>query len=133
MSEADVDHGFAKRIRLPDRRQSDTVTIEFREKKVIISVGFFDKKQQLAGHPAEVFIYLKKMASDYGDAARDIAVLISVALQHGTPAKALQEAVCRLDNGEAAGLAGAILDYLCGGPPEAVPPQWPPAPDSTAL
>lgn len=99
------------RRRLPNRRQCDTFEIEFRGRPFSISVGHFIDDDR----PAEVFIHAHKVASDASDDARDIAVLLSIAIQHGVPLETMRDAVCRFDDGSPAGLAGAVLDWLCRG------------------
>lgn len=62
------------------------------------------------GRPAEIFIDTAKAASEAADDARDIAILISLALQHGAPVDTIRHAV-------GLGLAAAALDALEGKTP----------------
>lgn len=96
------------RRRLPNRRRSDQFDIEFRNKRYTVALGYHPDEAR----PAEVFIYLDKMGNAVADDARDIAVLLSIALQHGVPTETMRDAVCRFDDGSPAGLAGAVLDAL---------------------
>lgn len=100
----------SSRRRLPNRRQSDTFELEFRGRPFAISIG----RQPNSSEPAEIFIHPHKVASDASDDARDIAVLLSIAMQYGVPLESMRDAVCRFDDGSPAGLAGAVLDRLCG-------------------
>jgi ribonucleoside-diphosphate reductase alpha chain len=47
--------------------------------------------------------------------ARDAAITLSIALQHGVTADSIRNAITRESNGIAAGLVGAVLDHLEGG------------------
>lgn len=108
------------RTRLPNRRPSTTDTITAGDQAVDATVGF----DPASGRPAELFI-----AGSKGDLALildDVAVIISVALQHGLPAAALAKSVARLptaplappyepaphERPPAASLVGAALDLL---------------------
>ena len=44
--------------------------------------------------------------------ARDAAVVLSLALQHGIPIETIRHAVTRSGSGEAASILGAIVDVL---------------------
>lgn len=44
--------------------------------------------------------------------ARDSAVLLSLALQHGTPISTMQKAITRNADGTPAGPVGALLDII---------------------
>ena len=53
-----------------------------------------------------------KTGNDVQSTARDAAVVLSLALQHGTPIEAIRHAVTRSGSGEAASILGAIVDRL---------------------
>lgn len=95
------------RATLPNRRDHEVRSFSFRGREHLLGIG-----RDAAGQVMEVFIDSAKPSNDAADDARDIAVLASLALQHGTPIEALHGAVTRLANGEPAGLAGAVLDLL---------------------
>ncbi|MCW2286220.1 ribonucleoside-diphosphate reductase alpha chain [Rhodoblastus acidophilus] len=94
------------RIRLPNRRLHEIHDLEFQGQHFTLGVGRFDD-----GALAEVFIDPAK-SSQMTAIARDAAVCVSIALQHGVPSDALRSAVTREATGEAAGLVGAVLDLL---------------------
>jgi hypothetical protein len=74
---------------------------------LLASVGF-----DAEGKPAEVFLDVPK-SSPMGELARDSALLISLALQHGVPIEAMRSGVGRNDEtGEPHTIAGAALDLL---------------------
>lgn len=95
------------RLSLPDRRAHEAIEFDFRGRSYSVGVGRFSN-----GRLAEIFLDAAKVANDAADDARDIAVLVSIALQHGTPVDAMRGAVTRLDDGSPAGLAGRVLDLL---------------------
>jgi hypothetical protein len=64
------------------------------------------------GRPGEVFIDGGKTGQDIQGTARDAAVVLSLALQHGTPIETIRHAVTRGGSGEAASILGAIIDML---------------------
>lgn len=64
------------------------------------------------GRVAEVFLDCHKLASAMTDDARDAAVLLSIALQHGVPLATIEGAVTRQVDGRPAGLIGAFIEAL---------------------
>ena len=54
----------------------------------------------------EVFIDGGKTGQDVQSTARDAAVVLSLALQHGTPIEVIRHAVTRSGSGEAASILG---------------------------
>ncbi len=53
--------------------------------------------------------------SPVADDARDVAVCLSIALQHQVPAEAIHAAVTREAAGRSSGIAGAVVDLLAEG------------------
>ena len=105
------------REKLPGRREAESFPLFFasvKEPFVITLARFAD------GRLAEVFIDAGKRGQMFDDLARDIAVLISLALQHGVPVETLRRALTRDAHGVAHGLAGAVLAAIAEG--EAGPP-----------
>jgi hypothetical protein len=92
---------------LPQRRAAETFNLRFWNQSFTVTVGFFAD-----GTPGEVFIDGGKTGQDIQSTARDAAVVLSLALQHGTPIEAIQRAVTRSGSGEAASILGAIVDRL---------------------
>ena len=60
----------------------------------------------------EVFIDGGKTGQDIQSTARDAAVVLSLAIQHGAPVETIRRAVTRGASGEAASILGAIVDAL---------------------
>ena len=63
---------------LPQRRRAETFTVVHWGQPFVVTVGFFDD-----GTPGEVFVDSRKTGGDVEAIARDAAVVISLALQHG--------------------------------------------------
>ena len=92
---------------LPQRRASETFNLRFWNQPFTVTVGFYAD-----GTPGEVFIDGGKSGQDIQGAARDGAVLLSLALQHGTPIETIRGAVTRNGTGVAASILGAVVDSI---------------------
>ena len=92
------------RARLPSRRPSETETLQVGGQTFEACVGFDPE----TGRPREVFLNGRKEGSDFDAMLADAAVVISVALQHGVPARELVRSIGRLP---AAPLSPAKLDH----------------------
>jgi ribonucleoside-diphosphate reductase alpha chain len=99
------------RRRLPNRRKVITETIVIGNMTLTATIGFDE-----TGRPAEVFLSGAKDGSGMAAILDDASVVISVALQHGIPAKALAKSISRAPDGmgriSAASAIGAALDLL---------------------
>jgi hypothetical protein len=92
---------------LPPRRAAETLNMRFWNQPFTVTVGFYAD-----GTPGEVFIDAGKTGQDIRSTARDAAVVLSLALQHGTPIGVIRHAVTRSGSGEAASILGAVVDVL---------------------
>ena len=92
---------------LPQRRASETFDLRFWSQNFTITIGRYPD-----GAVGEVFIDGGKTGQDIQSTARDAAVVLSLALQHGTPIEAIRHAVTRSGSGEAASILGATVDRL---------------------
>ena len=104
------------RYRLENRRGGCSIDFDFRGSLYVLGVGF-----AADGKPYETFISVQpssaskiKVGSDTEQDARDIAILISLALQYGADPIVLKSAITRNERDEPAGIAGKVLDILCG-------------------
>ncbi len=98
------------RERLPDRRPSETETIEHDGSRFEITVSFF-----FDGRVGEVFAGGAKSGSALDGLVNDAAILISLLLQHSIEPAALARTVGRLGDGtEPASIIGRIVDLLVG-------------------
>jgi hypothetical protein len=98
----------AARERLPDRREH--VLIDFTTTdgfRYTAGLGYFED-----GRLAEIFLNADKIGTAIETAARDSAVVASLALQHGVPPDTIRHALSRNGNGDASGPLGALLDLL---------------------
>ena len=92
---------------LPQRRAAETFDLRFWNQSFTVTIGFYDD-----GTPGEVFIDGGKTGQDVQSTARDAAVVLSLALQHGTPIETIRHAVTRGASEEPASILGAIVDAL---------------------
>ena len=92
---------------LPNRRETDTFRFDHAGHRYYGSVSRFKD-----GRPAEVFLDAGKPGASIQAIARDGAVFVSLALQHGCPLEVLRKAITRLDDGSAAGPFGTLLDIV---------------------
>src|SRR6476620_2749789 len=92
---------------LPQRRAAETSHLRFWNQSFTVTICFYPD-----GTLGEVFIDGGKSGQDIQSTARDAAVVLSLALQHGTPIETIRHAVTRSDSGEAASILGAIVDRL---------------------
>jgi hypothetical protein len=96
------------RARLPDRRSSENLTFEVHGLRFTATVSRFPGSDRIA----EVFHNNHKAGNQADTNARDAAILLSFALQHGADIEAIRRALCRDSNGRALGPVGAALDLL---------------------
>ena len=98
------------RRRLPNRRASETIGLEFRGAPYAVTFSRFAD-----GGLGEVFIDCRaKGATPLDCDGKDVAVVLSLALQHGAPVSEIRAALTREANGQPVGVAGAILDLIEG-------------------
>jgi hypothetical protein len=97
---------------LPQRRAAETFDLTHGDMRTPfqVSVGFYEGAED-AG-PAEVFINGAKVGSVVEAVARDGAVLLSIALQHGVPLDVIQSAITRDSAGAPMSIIGAVVDKL---------------------
>ena len=97
---------MARKI-LPQRRRSETFFMHHGKHKFQVTVGYFTTEEI-----GEVFISGAKTGSEMDALCRDAAILLSLALQHGTPLDIIRHAITREANGEASTIIGAVVDKL---------------------
>jgi len=98
------------RERLPDRRQG----VAFKIKRFAglrasyhVTMGYFPD-----GRLGEVFIATNQAGSAMESLARDVAILMSLGLQHGCPISLMRDALTRESNGDPSTIAGAVADAI---------------------
>jgi hypothetical protein len=95
------------RQRLPNRRASTSFNCEH------WGLGFTCTYSCFAdGRIGEVFLSNHKVASAVDVDARDAAIVLSFALQHGADLSAIARALSRDPRGTPTGLMGTVLDRL---------------------
>jgi hypothetical protein len=95
------------RQRLPNRRASKTFALECAGLSYVATVSHFDD-----GRLGEIFLTNHKAGSAADTAARDSAIVCSIALQFGADVDTIRKALCRDARGNASGPLGIALDLL---------------------
>jgi hypothetical protein len=95
------------RTRLPNRRASETFDITAGGLNYRATVSRF-----VDGRVAELFITNHKVGSHADTAAKDSAVVCSIALQFGVPLEVIRHALMRDSQGRPNGPLGVALDLL---------------------
>lgn len=99
---------MSARQSLPNRRPHETFGFSHWGLRYDVGVGRADY-----GCPVtEVFLNCGKSGEQAQTLARDSAVLLSLALQYGTPIEAMSRAITRDADGKPSGPIGALLDLL---------------------
>jgi len=97
------------RERLENRRPSELFEVESLKLPFTVSVSKYSD-----GRLAEIFINNHKAGSAAGIMASDLAVVCSIALQHGVPVEVIRRALMRDAQGRATSPLGVALDLLLG-------------------
>jgi hypothetical protein len=100
---------MTQRNALPARRQSETFKLRHGDQRSAyhITLGFY------ADHTlGEVFISTNSVGTAIDAMARDIAVLMSLGLQHGCSVETMRDALTREHDGSPSTIAGAVADKL---------------------
>lgn len=97
------------RRELPQRRYAETFEINFGgiDQNYEVTVGYYKD-----GTLGEVFINFGKSGMQAEAIARDGAVLLSMALQHGVPLATIRNAMTRDAQGAPQSIVGAVVDRL---------------------
>ena len=94
---------------MPGRRPAMTTTIEFEQQKLCGTIGYDPE----TGLPREAFFSARAKSGTLLDGLLyDAGVLLSLALQYGTPATALGKSVARLEDGSPASPVGELIDAI---------------------
>jgi hypothetical protein len=95
------------RERLPNRRDSETLSFCCNDLSYNASISRFAD-----GRLAEIFISNAKVGSQSDAAAKDAAVVCSIALQFGVPLDIIRKALLRDPRGVASSPLGTALDIV---------------------
>jgi hypothetical protein len=93
---------LANRQRLPNRRASISFDFECGPHRYVATASFFPRTNRLA----EIFLGNGRAGSDVDTAAKDSAVVASIALQHGVPLPTIRKALLRDPRGLASSPPG---------------------------
>jgi len=97
------------RERLPDRRPCETFDFECNNLHYTASISRYAD-----GRLAEIFLGNAKAGSHSDAAAKDSAVVASIAFQHGVPVETIRRALLRDARGSPSSPLGAALDIVAG-------------------
>ena len=98
---------MSERRRLPNRRVCESFTFELDGLRFTASVGRFAD-----GSIGEIFLTNHKSGNQSNTNARDAAIILSFALQHGADITAIRKALCRDSAGRPLGPVAAALDLI---------------------
>ena len=95
---------------LPNRRLADTMSFNWANGEHTITVGYYLPSKR----PSEVFINLqsKTCGSELEAVARDGAILLSLAFQHGCDIETIRHSISRTVQGEPRTVIGAVIDRM---------------------
>lgn len=97
------------RAALPGRRETETFELQHGKQNTQFTISVGRYRDHRIG---EVFISGGKTGSDFEAIARDGAILLSLALQHGVPLELIKRAITREGGGEPSTIVGAVVDRL---------------------
>jgi hypothetical protein len=97
----------ALRTHLPNRRASTTFAFECGPHRYIATISHFPN-----GALAEIFLGNGRAGSHIDAAAKDSAVVASIALQYGVPLNVIRKALLRDSRGIASSPLGSALDII---------------------
>lgn len=95
---------------LPNRREGETFKLSVNGIRYFATVNHYPD-----GRVAEIFFHAGKVGSAADTVARDLGIVVSLALQHGCPLETIHGA-CLLNYEKDGhdGLLGNLLDQICG-------------------
>jgi hypothetical protein len=99
------------RTPLPQRRHSETFELEHggQRRKYSVTLGYYGGPGSKVG---EVFVTGAKAGSEAEANARDAAILLSLALQHGVPLDTIKHAITREADSSPSTVIGRVVDRL---------------------
>lgn len=97
------------RTRLPNRRPSELLDFRHDGHNYCAGVSRYEN-----GAPAEIFLSTGRPGTSLEALARDVAIVASLARQHGCSVECLRHALTRDDEGLASGPLGKLLDRIGG-------------------
>jgi hypothetical protein len=106
--------GMKMRTTMPGRRYCETLKLHHGSQRAAyhVTVGYYADRAA----PGEIFISTNKIGTAQDALARDIAILMSLALQHGCALATMRDALTREADGTPSTIAGAVADRLTEAP-----------------
>jgi hypothetical protein len=98
------------RQKLPSRRGALVINLMHWGQPLTATIGFYED-----GRPSELFLDPPKYSNDFANLARDAALVISLALQHGITVEEMRDGVGRTEAGVPHSVLGTALDALAEG------------------
>jgi hypothetical protein len=95
------------RVPLPNRRMHETFEFDHWGQSYVVGLG-----RAPGCEVSEVFLNCGKAGTQSETLARDSAVLLSLALQYGTPIEAIGHAITRDADGRPSGPIGTLIDLM---------------------
>lgn len=92
---------------LPQRRRSTNATFRFRGQPVEIQMGFYED-----GRLGEIFLNTYTFGSEMDTMMHDVAIVTSIALQHGATIEEIARSAARQEGGKADGILSVIADTV---------------------
>jgi hypothetical protein len=98
------------RTTLSPRRYCETFKLHHGSQRAAyhVTVGYYGDHAT----PGEIFVSTNKIGTAQDALARDIAILMSLALQHGCALTTMRDALTREADGSPSTVAGAVADTL---------------------
>jgi hypothetical protein len=100
---------MTERSRLPNRRACESFAFVCNDLRYVATISRFSN-----GDLAEVFVSNSKAGSHSDSAAKDSAVVCSIALQFGVPLETIRRALLHDSQGRASSPLGCALDRIAG-------------------
>lgn len=100
---------------LNNRRHHEVLEFDFWHIDFTVGIGRDRSDDPIHGPIRELFINAGKTGVQMETLARDSAVLMSIALQHGAPLETMRRAITRNVDGSPSGPIGHLLDLLGDG------------------
>jgi hypothetical protein len=97
------------RERLANRRSSENFSFELDGMRFTATISRYAD-----GRIAELFLNNHKAGNQVDTNARDAAIILSFAVQHGAAVDDIRRALCRDSQGRALGPIGKALDHIAG-------------------
>jgi hypothetical protein len=98
-----------RRLTLQNRRGAENFELRHGGKNTTFTITMGNYPDGTIG---EVFISGPKSGSEVDAVARDGAILLSLALQHGVPLETIRHAMTREPDGRASTIVGAVVDEI---------------------